>query len=203
SAFLRVALRGGPFPLAVLQKALARFRVEIGRTKWEDFQRRDAQAALIKAVLRRNYYLELNPDMDPNIREPGYLLGRLMAALERLQQLALGDVNATVIDRFVGAASATPQAVFPRLLKNARDHARKVGDDPKQGATSAWLDRQIDEVLSHLGVVKPARGAHHLGFPSYLSLDQQGLFVLGYHHQRHWLWLSREERERWQQEHAA
>jgi len=201
--FIHAALRGSRYPLAVLQKAVERARAEVGKSEWADLSRRDARAALIKAVLRRNYLYHLEPDMDPNNREPGYLLGRLMAVLERLQQLALGDVNATVIDRFFGAASATPQAVFPRLLKNARHHVRKVADDPKHGGTAAWLDRQIDEILSQLGVKKPPRGAHYFGFPTYLALDQQGLFMLGYHHQRHWLWLSREERDRWQRAHAA
>lgn len=200
---ISAALRGSRYPTAVLQKAVERARAEVGRTEWADLARRDARAALIKAVLRRNNQQELAPDMDPNNREPGYLLGRLMAVLERLQQLALGDVNANVIDRFFGAASATPQAVFPRLLKNSRHHARKAADDAKFGGTASWMDRQIDEIVSHLGVRQPARGAHYVGFPSYLPLEQQGLFVLGYHHQRHWLWLSREERERRQQEHSA
>jgi CRISPR-associated protein Csd1 len=199
--FLRAALHGGRFPLAVLQRALGRFRVEIGGTKWEDLQRRDAQAALIKAILRRNLQLEVEPAMDVTIREPGYLLGRLIAVLERLQQLALGGVNASVIDRYFGAASATPQAVFPRLLKNARHHARKAADDPKHAGTVHWLDKQlVDEILANLEVQKPPRGGLHIGFPYHLSLEQQGLFVLGYHQQRHWLWLGREERERRQEE---
>lgn len=197
------ALRGSRYPIAVLQKAVERARAEVGRGEWADLARRDARAALIKAVLRRNFQQELAPDMDPNNREPGYLLGRLMAVLERLQQLALGDVNATVIDRFFGAGSATPQAVFPRLLKNARHHARKAADDSRNGGAATWLDRQIDEIVANLGVTKPAPGAHHSGFPSYLPLEQQGLFVLGYHHQRHWIWLSRDERERRQQERSA
>ncbi len=199
--FVHAALRGARFPLAVLQKAIGRSRAEIGKTDWADLARRDARAGLIKAVLRRNFQMELKPTMDPNLHEPGYLLGRLIAVLERLQQLALGDVNASVIDRYFGAASATPQAVFPRLLKNARHHARKAADNPKHAGTAHWLDKQlIDEILSKMGVQKPPRGGLYLGFPYHLSLEQQGLFVLGYHQQRHWLWLGRDERERRQQE---
>ena len=196
------ALRGAPYPIAVLQKALERNRAEMGRTDWPDLERRDARAALIKGVLRRNTsHTELTPNMDPTNTQPGYVLGRLMAVLERLQQAALGqDVNATVVDRFFGAASATPQAVFPRLLKNARHHARKAKDkeknDPKTRGTAVWLDCQIDAVLAPLGIAKPPRGQPYFGFPAYLQLDQQGLFMLGYHQQRHWLWLSKEDRER-------
>jgi CRISPR-associated protein Csd1 len=191
----RAALSGERYPLAALQKALERARAEIGRTGWSDQYRRDARAALIKAVLVRNFKRKVSPAMDPDNKEPGYLLGRMMAVLERLQQLALGgDVNATVIDRFFGAASATPQSVFPRLLKNARHHARKAEDTPQQGA-AIWLDRQLDEIAFALKVERRSYGPG-AGFPSHLSLEQQGLFVLGYHHQRHWLWMKKEDRER-------
>jgi CRISPR-associated protein Csd1 len=201
--FVNAALRGLPFPHAVLQKAVERFRAEIGRHDWTDLARRDARAALVKAVLRRNTsHKELTRDMDANNTQPGYRLGRLMAVLERLQQAALGDVNATVVDRFFGAASAAPQAVFPRLLKNARHHARKAADDPRGAGTAQWLDQQIDEILSPLGVQEHRQGLPYTGFPGHLSLEQQGLFVLGYHHQRHWLWLSKEEREVWERQQA-
>lgn len=195
--FVRSALRGQRFPLAVLHKAIERTRAEIGGTEWIDLARRDARAALIKAVLRRSTpHKELLPSMDPANTQPGYRLGRLLAVLERLQQVAVGDVNATVVDRFFGAASASPQSVFPRLLKNARHHARKAMDDSRDAGAAIWLERQIDQILAPLGVQGHRQGLAYTGFPAYLPLDQQGLFVLGYHHQRHWLWLPKEERER-------
>jgi CRISPR-associated protein Csd1 len=193
----RAAISGERYPLAALQKALERARAEIGRSEWADLYRRDARAALVKAVLVRNFEKELSPAMDPDNTEPGYLLGRMMAVLERLQQLALGaDVNATVIDRYFGAASATPQAVYPRLLKNARHHARKAEDGTEaQSNTAKWLDRQLDEIAAALKVDRRAYGPG-AGFPAHLPLEQQGLFLLGYHHQRHWLWMKKEDRER-------
>lgn len=196
--FVHAAFRGAPFPIAVLQKAIERSRAEIGRNTPADRLRRDARAALIKAVLRRNFqHEELTPTMDPTNTEPGYLLGRLMAVLERLQQAALGtDVNATVVDRFFGAASATPQAVFPRLLKNARHHARKAGDDTRTSGLARWLEREIDDILAPLGVEQQRKGLPFTGFPAHLPLEQQGLFVLGYHQQRHWLRMSTQDRER-------
>jgi CRISPR-associated protein Csd1 len=195
ASMFSAAVTGERYPLAVLQKALERARAEISRAEWSDLYRRDARAALVKAVLVRNFGKELSPAMDPDNTEPGYLLGRMMAVLERLQQIALGpDVNATVIDRYFGAASATPQSVFPRLLKNARHHARKAVGTPQEGA-AIWLDRQLDVIAFPLKVNRRAYGPD-AGFPSSLSLEQQGLFVLGYHQQRHWLWLKKEDRER-------
>jgi CRISPR-associated protein Csd1 len=125
--------------------------------------------------------------MDLNNTQPGYLLGRLMAVIEKMQATALGsEINASVVDKYFGAASATPGAVFPRLLKNFRHHARKAKDGDK--AAVGWavrLEKESDRLLEPLQ-----------GFPSFLPLDQQGLFVLGYHHQRHSFFQSREERER-------
>jgi CRISPR-associated protein Csd1 len=189
------ALSGAPYPLALLQRAILRARAESGDRGWAAADRRDARAALLKAVLerrRRLYeastpYPEIRPDMDPNNTNPGYLLGRLMAVIERLQQTALGDVNATVVDRYFGAASAAPRSVFIRLLKNARHHARKAKEDPAKQGMGHWLDRQLDELCKGFD-------PEHNGFPAHLSLEEQGLFILGYHQQRHWLWLSKDAR---------
>lgn len=210
--FIDAALRGTTYPVSLLQRALERARAEVRTStepdrRWRELERRDARAALIKAVLERRRrlgltttYPELTPAMDPTHLSQGYLFGRLIAVLERMQQAALGDdLNSSVIDRYFSAASATPRAVFPRLLRNARHHARKAKDDPKTRATAWWLDRMIDDIASGLGEGQSVRQAYggiafdarHNAFPAYLPLDQQGLFVLGYHHQRHALWTKR------------
>jgi len=175
------ALSGTRYPMTVLHRAIERMRAEIGNAEWEDFMRRDARAALTKAVLIRNFNLEVKSEMDTNNKEPGYLLGRLLAVIERAQQIALGDVNTTVIDRYFSGASATPGSVFPRLLKNMRHHISKARDG-ERGGLAVWLDRQADEIMVDV-----------TGFPAFLPIEQQGLFILGYHHQRHKLWQKREE----------
>lgn len=192
-ALVSAALRGTHFPLAALQRALLRARAEISRDGWADLERRDARAALIKAVLNRRYRnqpdrQELRPEMDPTNTHPGYLLGRAMAVIERLQTTALGDVNATVVDRYFSAASATPRAVFVRLLKNARHHARKARDNERTRGTAYFLERELDTLLAGF---EPKEN----GFPAHLDLEEQGLFVLGYHQERHWLFTSKADRE--------
>lgn len=183
-ALVRAAIDGTPYPLSVLQRALQRARAEASLDEWADLDRRDARAALIKAVLRRTLKREVTPDMDPTNQSAGYLCGRLMAVLELLQATALGDVNASVVDRYFGAASANPRVVFVRLLKNAQHHARKALDEPKTAGRVVWLKRQIDEIASRFD-------ARQGGFPAALSLEEQGMFVLGYHQQRHALWAKR------------
>ncbi len=183
--FLHAVLAGTPFPFAVLQKAVERMRAEIGKDDWMGQVRRDARAALIKAVLnRRGNQMEVTYAMDPNNQNPGYLMGRLMAVLERMQQAALGDVNATVIDRFFSGASASPAATFPRLMKNMRHHARKAKDDASKRGWVVTLEKEVDAILAPLS-----------SFPGYLNIEQQGLFILGYHHERHELWQSRKSKD--------
>jgi CRISPR-associated protein Csd1 len=96
------------------------------------------------------------------------------------------------VDRYFSSASATPAVAFPRLLKNLRHHASKAKDDEKTRGIAGWLEGQVDDILSKLR-----------GFPASLDLEEQGLFVLGFHHQRHWLSLSRDERSKSEAVHAT
>jgi CRISPR-associated protein Csd1 len=209
AAMVQAALHGTQYPLSILQRAIERTRAEIGRKpseiskqKWEDI--RDARAALIKAVLNRRrrflsapHYQEVLPAMDPLNNSQGYILGRLLAVLECLQQTALGkDVNATVVDRYFSGASASPKSVFVRLLKNARHHVSKIKGDGSKYGLALRLDRIVDEVAERFD-------PKDNGFPAHLDLEQQGLFILGYHQMRNWLRLYGEERDLWEKEHPT
>lgn len=198
-SMIKAALHGSLYPLSIVARALERTRAEIGRSDWADQNRRDARTALIKAVLnrrRRAYpetvkYMEVKRDMDPRNDSPGYSLGLLMAVLERLQQTAQGDLNATVVDRYFSSASATPKVAFVRLMKNARHHVRKVKDDPDRRGMVFHIEKIMDELAERFD---PRTN----GFPAHLDLDEQGLFVLGYHQMRKWLWMKKEERAQWE-----
>ena len=132
--------------------------------------------------------------MDPNNASQGYTLGRLMAVLERIQQEAIGNVNASIVDRYFSGASANPKTVFVRLLKNARHHVTKAKDDDAKAGFVFLLDKVIDELANRFD-------PKDNGFPAYLDLDQQGLFILGYHQMRKWLWMPRDERAEWETNH--
>jgi CRISPR-associated protein Csd1 len=181
---IRAALGGTRYPIGLLQRALLRARAEAGRDAWIDSVRRDARAAVVKAVLRRTCGLNVETSMDHTNIQPGYLLGRLMAVIERMQGAALGSVNATVVDRYFSGASASPSSVFPRLMKGLRHHASKAKDEEAARGTVRWLEGETDEIVSKL--TGP--------FPAFLDLQQQGLFVIGYHHERHHLWQPRSAR---------
>ncbi|PIW09745.1 MAG: type I-C CRISPR-associated protein Cas8c/Csd1, partial [Comamonadaceae bacterium CG17_big_fil_post_rev_8_21_14_2_50_60_13] len=97
-----------------------------------------------------------------------YHCGRLLAVLAKLQQAALGDVGAGVVQRFYAAASTAPGLTFGRLVGNSRNHLGKL-----EGGLSYWYEQQIAEVMKKLGDQ----------FPRTLNLEGQGLFALGYYQQ--------------------
>lgn len=211
TAFVRAAFMGLPYPFQLLQRVLLRERAEVGRREWIDIARKDARAAILKAVLNRrrtdpqanSRYPEVAEHMDPSLDTPGYSLGMLLAVLERLQAAALGNVNASIVDRYFTAASATPRSVFTRLLRNARHHARKAGDSEEKldQIIARRLEKIIDEVSQRFKVNVRRYPMAADGIPSHLDLEQQALFVLGYHQMRHWLWMNKDERSQWESEH--
>jgi CRISPR-associated protein Csd1 len=147
----------------------------------EPFHR--ARIAIIKAVLNGRIRAglsqqkkEITMALDPENKETGYRLARLFAILERLQGDAINSPNATIVDRYFGAACATPAVVFPRLMKLAQHHASK-------SLRGRWFQQQIQDVVSGLNAAT--------AFPSTLSLEQQGLFSIGYYHQRADLWTAK------------
>ncbi len=105
--------------------------------------------------------------LNPSHPSPAYQLGRLFALLVGVQRKAIGQgINADIRDKFYGAASATPAVVFPLLLRNAQHHISK--------AKAGGYDKLIRDVLEHIDNE----------FPAHLNLQAQGLFALGFYHQR-------------------
>jgi len=86
-------------------------------------------------------------------------------------------LNATIKDRYFGSASATPRSVFPILLRLTQHHIAKA----EHGRN---MDNRIGEVMSGIE-----------SFPTHLNLEKQGLFVLGYYHQRKALYTKKELKE--------
>jgi CRISPR-associated protein Csd1 len=194
----RAALHGGPFPRELLGAALRRLRLppdklderrlrggarvgtSVGRRlppdKLDERRLLRARCALIKATLlrlstHRGTPMEVPVSLDETNAQVPYLLGRLFAALERLQAEAQGDINATIRDRYFGAASSTPALIFPRLLRLSVHHAAKL-DTPRG---DHWVERLKAKIVEAL----PAQA-----FPHTLPLEGQGLFAIGYYHQR-------------------
>jgi len=167
---MRAVLTGSRYPQNFYVGVLGRIRADAARknprTKKSVENVTYLRVSIIKAVLQRNYHQEVPMTLDKEKRDTPYLLGRLFAVLERAQLDALGKVNATIKDRFFCAASATPVTVFPRLLNLAQHHIAKS----EYGENA---DRRIAGIMEHIN-----------GFPIHLDLQEQGLFAIGYYHQK-------------------
>jgi len=122
--FMKAILTGAPYPQTLLGAAIRRCRAGREITY--------PRAALIKAVLARaaRFYQqpekEVGEKMDKDNINIGYRLGRLFATLEKIQEEASPGINATIRDRFYGAASGTPVAAFPHLMKLKNHHLAKL-----------------------------------------------------------------------------
>lgn len=170
---MRAILSGGLYPRSLLANTVMRIR--------SDGNLSGMRAAICKGVLtrerRRGIHTsdeEIPVSLDKQSTLPGYQLGRLFAVLEYVQRCALGgQVNATIRDRYYGAASATPAAIFPVLLRNTQNHLGKLRKErPGQAVT---LEREIRDIVEGL----PDR------FPRSLKIEGQGSFAIGYYHQSH------------------
>lgn len=136
------------------------------------------RAAILKAILTRNHQLTIPIMLDHTNTNPAYLLGRLFATLEKTQEDALGNLNAGIRDRFYSSASSTPASVFPRLLRTYQHHLSGLS-----GGAKVNRERLIQEIISSLDAS---------GFPNQLSLKNQGIFAIGYYHQRKDFFTKRE-----------
>ncbi len=183
--FMRAILAGLPYPQTLLQAAVRRIRAEREVTY--------PRAALIKACLNRQArYLtnvpasvgysggdahcgyspsqekEIAVSLDDSNTNPGYRIGRLFSALEKIQEEASPGLNATIRDRFYGAASSTPVTVFANLMKLKNHHLAKLEEGRKR-----YFEKLIGQIMSDIN-----------DFPAHLNLADQGRFAIGYYHQR-------------------
>ena len=183
---LRAILGGGELPAAILNSALQRCRA--------DQARKDAssgkpvrhvsylRAALIKAALLRYFRVhapqrkEITVSLDKSNTDAPYLRGRLFALCERVQEIAADrELNRTIRDTFFGAAMATPRAVFSRLLILNVHHLRDL--KRSKAATAYYFEKELRIVNDALDPKS--------AFPARCAPQDQGVFALGYYHQRH------------------
>ncbi|TDP83718.1 CRISPR-associated Csd1 family protein [Aquabacterium commune] len=168
---MRAALTGSALPTAFFFAAVQRCRAEQRVTY--------LRAAVLKACINRsirhanrtstNPEKEITEVLDTSNPSVGYRLGRLFAALERTQEEASPGLNATIRDRYYGAASSTPVAVFTTLLRLKNHHLAKIGNKGR----AVNLEKLMGEIVDGIG-----------DFPPHMPLQEQGRFALGYYHQR-------------------
>ena len=159
-------IEGSRYPASLYTDVLMRIRSEQGKVTW-------GRASIIKAYLIQNFkweegkdYMGLNETSD----ETAYVLGRLFSVLELIQMDANPGIKSTIRDRYFNSACATPTVVFPILLKLKNSHIKKIGRE-KEGSKKYY-----EELLA--GIMEKLQE-----YPTRLSLEDQGRFILGYYHQ--------------------
>jgi CRISPR-associated protein Csd1 len=172
TALLRYAIQGGRLSDDLLVKLVCRNRAEQDVT----FPR----AAFTKLILVSQGKLQMsdleslntNPPLE-GVENLAYQCGRLLAELEAIQRAALGNVNASLVDRYYGAASSTPAKAFAPLMRGVQAHLSKL----RKTAPGIYKlrEQQLEEIMSNFVERK---------FPSTLMISHQAIFALGYYQHR-------------------
>ena len=166
--WMRAILTGQRYPLTLLTTTLMRLR--------GDGDVNALRAGILKSVLIRNLNMEVPVALDPTSQNKGYVLGRLFAVYEEIQRAALGGkVNATIKDKFYGAASATPQKVFAALDRGSANHFAKL-----RKVSPGWAVNLEQSLMGVTALMDPAANP----IPTALSSAEQAMFGIGYYHQR-------------------
>jgi CRISPR-associated protein Csd1 len=177
-SLFQAAMTGAALSDVLPLRILACLRPELASSeeKKEDSPLQPNRFAILRAYLVRFYRNKgdlsmsdaITPALNPAMPSAAYQCGRVLAILAALQKRALGSVGAGVIQRYYASASTNPGLVFGRLIKNAQYHIEKLGPDKS---------RYLESLLAETMVCVSNR------FPQVLSLQDQGLFGLGYYHQ--------------------
>ncbi len=178
----RSVLTGTSYPRTLFANAIRRCKAEQ--------QVGFARAAIIKGFLVRanrpnnTQQKEVSVALDKTYDNIGYVLGRLFAVLERIQEQAQGGgLNKTIRDTYFGGAASSPQVTFKRLDNLSVHHLAKLRNT---GKGTVWLEQLKQEVYGKI----PAQG-----IPSVLTMEDQGRFAVGYYHQRQDFFTKKETTE--------
>ena len=165
---VKAILENGQYPASLLNGVMLRIRAE--------HQVSRGRAAIIKAYFLR--YLQGRDDNEiKEVLQVGlnedtgnvyYNLGRLFAVLENIQEEANPAINTTIKDKYFNSAAATPAIIFPLLLNLSQKHLRKMNEGGR-----IRFNKKVGEIMGKIGD----------GFPTRMTLPQQGSFQLGYYHQ--------------------
>lgn len=175
---IRSIFTGAPYPTTWLNAAVQRCRAEQQVTY--------LRGAAIKACLNRSFTTadsqprEIQPMLDIESPSTAYRLGRLFATLEKIQEEASPGLNATIRERYYGAASSTPVAVFTTLMRLKNHHLAKI----QSKGRAVNFERLLAEIMSGIS-----------DFPVHMNLPDQGRFAIGYYHQRQDFFTKRESAE--------
>lgn len=165
SALMDSIFLGRRYPDSLLAAVINRVKTDSDTEEHPRRKINSRRVGIIKACLNRNYKEEFTVALDENRKDKAYLCGRLFAVLEKIQRDAQGDLNSTIKDSYFAAACSKPSVVFPRLIMLAQNHLKKLDSD--------YYNYRMGDIINLL----------EGNFPSALSIEEQGAFIIGYYQQ--------------------
>lgn len=181
---LQSILKDSPYPRYMLDTAVRRAKTDRDDEDKKFHSVSRDRVRIIRACLIRFNIIkrgELNM-LNTQNRDGAYNCGRLFAVLEIIQAKALGEsVNATIKDKFFSSACSTPYLVFPRLIKLSQSHLGKLDK-----GNTIYCEKLIQEIIGNLSD----------SFPKALSMEKQGMFILGYYQQKENIYQNKNQGEK-------
>ena len=171
-------LNGTRYPDALLATVIARVKTDTDETQQKKVNH--IRAGLIKGCLNRKAKKEeITMSLNLDNTNQAYLCGRLFAVLEKIQQDASGgNLNQTIKDSYFSSACSKPATVFPKLIQLSQNHLKKV-------EYVLFYQKLCGDIIDQL----------EDAFPSTLSLDEQGKFIIGYYQQNKALYAKKEKQQ--------
>jgi CRISPR-associated protein Csd1 len=169
SHIVRAIVTGEEYPVTMLHQTIQRIR--------SAHSVRRMQAGILKAYLNRSCRIHsfkekeiISVSLDETNMSTGYLLGRLFAVLEKIQEQGIPGISSTIRDHYYTTASSTPTKVFPQLLKMKNYHIEKI----KVKGLRRKYEKLLTEIINRI----PPE------MPSGLVMEDQARFAIGYYHQK-------------------
>ena len=168
-AIIRAIINGTPLPDVVAVRSLAYIRSQM-LAKEENsisIQIPDATACQwLKVWLMRRKGAEIMSEYDSTHKSAAYHCGAAMAVHAAIQNVAMKNVNATIVQRYYSSASQMPALVLGQISRLSAYHLEKIENE--------WLRKQYEDTLN---AVYCAIGKE---IPATLTLEEQAYFALGY-----------------------
>ena len=160
-AVVKSIFQGLPYPFTLYASCIRRITAEHTPSL--------TRVAILKAYLNRiNNNITITKMLDKENTNQGYLLGRLFATLVKIQEDANG--KDTISARYMNTISSTPAAVFSTIMNLSVHHSAKLSV-----GKAVYYEKLKQEIIDKLS---------SNAVPAHLDIQDQGLFFIGYYHQR-------------------
>jgi CRISPR-associated protein Csd1 len=179
SQLYRCALEGHAPSLSVASGLLNRIAVDLAKDGKKSLTNL-SRFALLRLIVNRNEKEKskmIDEKLNPAITDEAYNCGRLLAVFEELQAAAheYKLEGASVVERYYGTASSSPNSAFGILWRLHQHHLKKVSRTNRAKAEA--IKQKIAEIATNFKRTNPPR------FPRSFDLQAQGRFALGFYQQ--------------------